>query len=99
MNVGIVYHLRPQSNFRFCKVGRTHGNGRSVSERIRELNNMRYGGFSDWVELDKIVVHNCVEVERKMHGELNDYMIGPGSEKEMFYVEKDEVKNFLTNTG
>lgn len=90
---GYVYHLRPSSNIRFCKVGMT--NGRDPQDRIKELNNSCYGGFSDWYLASKILVKDPSHVETFIHTELQQFKVPLGSEQEVFVCTKEEIDSIL----
>ncbi|SHH95861.1 GIY-YIG nuclease family protein [Ferrimonas marina] len=87
---GYVYHLRPKSNARFCKVGMTHG--RSVEKRLRELNTQGYGGFTDWEVVSSVLVDDPVEVERSIHKRFVRSGVPSEREQEFFYATLDEVE-------
>lgn len=90
---GVVYHVRPASNDRFCKVGMT--NGRSAQERIAELNDAKYAGFGDWSLISEVWVENASVVEKSLPRILDQYRVPFSLEVEVFVVPRVEVETHL----
>lgn len=88
---GYVYHMRPASNQRFCKIGMT--NGRRATERAKELNSTSYAGFSDWEVISEILVEDPAEVECSFHKQFLGSKVPIGGEQEVFLVEESDVEN------
>lgn len=87
---GYIYHIRPSSNERFCKIGMT--NGRDVESRLKELNLCSYAGFSDWALVSVALVENPQSVEKSFHNKYSSNKVPMGPEQEVFVVDREEVE-------
>ena len=87
---GYIYHLRPLSNQRFCKIGMT--NGRDVESRVKELNSNSYAGFSDWAMVSLALVEDPQDVENSFHRKYSSNKVPMGPEQEVFVVDRYEVE-------
>jgi hypothetical protein len=100
---GYVYHVRPRSNDRFCKIGMT--NGRDVESRLKELNSSSYAGFSDWGLVSVALVEDPQLVEKSFHNKYSSNKAPMGLEQEVFVIDNKQdshdirtrLKNLMLN--
>ncbi|WP_018983383.1 GIY-YIG nuclease family protein [Salinimonas chungwhensis] len=90
---GYIYHTRPQSNSRFCKVGLTKRD--SPEHRVREINRIHYGGFSDWILVSHVIVKSPELAEKEIHLSLSEKRFKIGPEQEVFLVPTEDVETLL----